>query len=132
MKRDAVLVREPQQGSRVSDNRMIDCAFVLRNLDAFQPLGKTLRNVLLKEPGCAYAAVIALHRHRPTPDVRQHHRGNARVVRREFSLGDAVIGEKEFLWMTNHSFTTSHSALSGRTPTRSICRRRRSRPGYLR
>src|SRR6185436_1707995 len=70
--RDAVLVREPQQRSRVGDNRMIDRPFVLWNLDAFQPFRKTFRNVLLKEPGRAYAAVITLHCHGPTPDVRQH------------------------------------------------------------
>jgi len=80
---------------------MIDSALVLGNLDAFQLLRKTFRNVLLKEPRRADAAVITLHRHGSTPDVRQHHRRNARVVRREFSLRDAVVGKEDFLWMTN-------------------------------
>jgi len=80
---------------------MIDSAFVLWNLDAFQPLGKTFRDVFLKEPRRADAAVITLHRYGSSPDVRQHHRRNRFIIRGEFSLGDAVIGKEDFLWMTN-------------------------------
>ena len=86
---------------------MIDSAFVLRDLDAFKPVGKAFSNVLLKEPGCADAAVIPLHSHGPTANVRQHHRRNARVVRGELCLRYAVVGKEDFLWMTDHSFTTS-------------------------
>ena len=113
--RDAVLVREPQQRTRVSHNRMIDSALVLWNLDAFQPCRKTFRDVLLKEAGRGDTAVITLHRYGATPDVRQHQGRNARVVRREFSLRDAVVGKEDFLWMTNH-YLTSRGSLSLRIP----------------
>src|SRR6266516_6434788 len=88
---------------------MIDGAVVLRNLHAFQPDRKPFRDVLLKEAGRADAAVITLHRHGPTADVRQHDRRNRFVVRHKFSLGDAVVGKENFLWMTDHSLTTSRA-----------------------
>ncbi len=49
VRRDAVLVGEPEQRSRVADERMVHRAALLRNLDALQPLGETLRDVLLQE-----------------------------------------------------------------------------------
>src|SRR6266516_474847 len=97
---------------------MIDGAVVLRNLHAFQPDRKTFRDVLLKEAGRADAAVITLHRHGPTADVREHHRRNRFVVRHKFSLSDAVVGKENFLWMTDHSLSTSRGPDTKRIPIR--------------
>ena len=64
MRRDAVLIDEPQQRSRVGDERMVHGAVFLRNLDPLQPIRKTLRHVLLNEALLADAGRETLHRHR--------------------------------------------------------------------
>ena len=72
MLRDRVLVGHPQQRSRIGDDGVVDDAVFLRDLDALQPIRKTLRDVLLPEALLADARRIALHRHRPPAQVRQH------------------------------------------------------------
>src|SRR6266849_9214564 len=72
VRRDAVLVGKPEQRSRVSDQWMAHRPALLRNLDALQPLGKTLRDILLKEAFLANTAVVALHRDGTAADMRHH------------------------------------------------------------
>src|SRR5947207_6820179 len=94
MRRDAVLVDQPEQRSRVAGERMMHAPAFLRNLDALQPLREALRNVLLKEARLADAAVEALHRNRTTAEVRQHECRDRSVIRGELALGDSVVREE--------------------------------------
>src|SRR5215472_13039820 len=57
-------------------------------------------------------------------NVRQHHGSNHLVVRGEFALGNAVVGEQNFLGMCDQraSRTTSRTALSLRMPRNRGCR----------
>ena len=50
VRRDAVLVRQPEQRARVGDERMMHGPALLRHLDAPKPRGIALRHVLLQEP----------------------------------------------------------------------------------
>src|SRR5919112_4899441 len=95
VRRDAVLVGHPEQRARVRDEWMMNGAVLLGHLDALQPLGKTLRHVLLEKPRLRDAGVIALHRDGTRPDVREHHGRDRLVVRREVALGD---GRLRSLW----------------------------------
>ena len=47
--RDRVLIGHPQQRTLVGNDRMMDDAVLLGHLDALEPLGKSLRDVLLPE-----------------------------------------------------------------------------------
>ena len=114
VRRDAVLVGQPEQRSRVGHERMVDGAVLLRHLDALEPGREALRHVLLQEPLLADAGGIALHRDRPAAEVRQHHRRDRLVVGGQLALGDAVVREQHLLGMRDHgvSRTTSRAALS--------------------
>ena len=48
--RDRVLIGDPHQRALVGDHRMMHDAVFLRDLDALEPVGKPLRDVLLPEP----------------------------------------------------------------------------------
>ena len=74
VKRDAVLIRQPEQRARIGDDGMMDCASLLLHFDALQPFGKTLRNIFLKEALLTDAPVISFHRYGPTANMRQHGR----------------------------------------------------------
>ena len=102
VRRDAVLIGHPEQRSRVADERMVHGAALLRHLDALQPLGEALRDVLLQEALLADAARIALHRDRTAADVRQHDRRDRLVVGGELALGDAIVREQHLLRMRDH------------------------------
>src|SRR5690349_3975883 len=117
--RDRVLVGCPEERPYVGDNRMMDDALLLGHFDAFQPIGKSLRNVLLPESLTSNPRRISLHRHRPAAQVRQHHRRDGFVVRRQLSFGDPVLWKEHLLWMGDHdgSRTTSRGFLSVRTPS---------------
>ena len=69
---DAVLVGEPEQRPGIGDERMMYGPSLLRNLDAIQPLGKTLRDIFLKETLFADAPMVSLHGDWAPADVRQH------------------------------------------------------------
>ena len=101
----------------------MDDAVLLRHLDALEPVGKSLRDVLLPEALLADAGRVALHRDRAALDVRQDHRRHRFVVRRQVALRDPIVREQEFFGMRDHdSLTTSRAALSKRTPIRRGCR----------
>ena len=86
VRRDAVLVGDPEQRARVGDERIVHRAVLLRHLDALEPRGEALRHVLLDEALLADAGRKALHRDRPAADVRQHHRRDRLVVGGELAL----------------------------------------------
>src|ERR1043166_10212798 len=86
---------------------MMDRAVLLRNFNALEPLRKTLRHVLLKETLLGNAAMVALHRDRPTTQVRQHHRRDHLVVRGELALRDPVSGKQDLFRMSDHETTAS-------------------------
>jgi hypothetical protein len=95
VRRDRVLVRHPDQRARVVDERVVDGTVVLgarafRDLDPTQPVGKSLRDVLLDEALFGYAGRVTLHRHRTARDVRQHHPRHLLVVGADVALGDSV------------------------------------------
>src|SRR5438874_1714435 len=98
---------------------MVNDAVFLRHVDALEPVGEALRDALLPEAFLIDAGRIPLHRDRPPANVRQQHRRDRFVVRRELAFGDAVLGEQHFLGMRDHgaSRTTSRAALSKRTPS---------------
>ena len=50
VRRDGVLVRDPEQRPRVGDDRVMHRAVLLRHLDALEPVRKALRDILLDEP----------------------------------------------------------------------------------
>src|SRR5436190_21964358 len=116
MRRDAVLVDQPEQRSRVAGERMMHAPAFFRNLDALQPLRESLCNVLLKEARLADAAVEALHRYRPAAKMRQHEWRDRLVIRGELALGDSVVREEHLFRVRDHgvSRTTSRAALSVR------------------
>ena len=110
---DAVLVGQPQQRSRIADERMAHRPALLGHLDALQPTRESLRDVLVHEARLADARREALHRDRTRADVRQHDRRDRLVVRRELALRDPVLREHHLLGMRDHvSFTTSRAGLS--------------------
>jgi hypothetical protein len=110
--RDRVLIRDPEQRSRVGHDRVVDDAVFLRHFDALQPLRKALGDVLLPEPLLADSRRIPLHRHRPAAQVRQHHRRDRLVIGSELSLGDAVIGEEHLVRVRDHPSTSLGATLS--------------------
>ena len=93
VRRDAVLVRQPQQRSHVVDERMVDRAVLLRHLDALEPLGKSLRTSFWKNP---FAPMPAGYRSIVTGRPRMcgsMQRRDRFVVRGQLALGDAVVRE---------------------------------------
>src|SRR5262249_30865737 len=85
---------------------MMNGAVLLRRLDALQPGGESLRDILLPEALLPDTRRIPLHRHRPSFDVRQHDRRDRVVVRGESSFRDAVLREEHFLRVRNHETTS--------------------------
>ncbi len=120
VRRDAVLVGQPEQRSRVGGQRVVHDASLLGNLDALQPVREAAGDVLLDEALLVDPCRKPLHRDGALADVREHDRRDGLVVRRDVSLGDPVCGEEHFLRMGDHgdSLTTSRGALSCRTPSR--------------
>src|SRR5438034_3988605 len=88
---------------------MMNGAAVFWYFNAFQPLGKTLPHIFLKETRRTDAAMIPFHRDWPPPQVRQHHGCDRFVVSRELTLGDAVSGKQDLLGMGDHSLVRQHS-----------------------
>ena len=123
--RDRVLVRHPQQRSLVGDHRMMDDAVLLRHLDSLEPVGKSLRDVLLPEALLADAGRVALHRDRAARDVRQDHRRHRLVIRRQVTLRDPIIREQDFFRMGDHDSPERANA-SRRIPSRRRARTCRS------
>src|SRR4029079_12039554 len=92
-------MREPQQRSCVRDQRMMDDAAFLRDLDTLEPGGKPLLDVLLEETLLANAAVVALERDRAVAHVRQQGRRDRFVVRGEVALRNSVIRKQHLVRM---------------------------------
>src|SRR5262245_19079482 len=90
----------------------------------FEPIGKSFRDILLPESFASDARWISLHRDRPAPQVRQHHRGDGFVVRRHVALADPVIWKEHLFRVRDHdgSRTTSRGLLSARMPRSLGCR----------
>src|SRR3954470_965325 len=86
---------------------MMDRPVLLRHFHALQPGGKSLRDVLLPEAFLSDPGGIALHRDRPSADVRQHHRRDRLVIGREISFRDSIGGEQDLLRMVDHDTTSS-------------------------
>ncbi|MNC88516.1 hypothetical protein D3C83_43340 [compost metagenome] len=80
---------------------MVHDAVLFRHLDPLQPLGKSLRHVLLPEPLLADSRRIPLHRHRPPAQVRQDRRRDRFVVGRQLALRDPVVRKEHFFGMGN-------------------------------
>src|SRR6266511_1543758 len=99
MRRDAVLVDEPEQRACVANDWMVHRPAFLRDPHALEPLRKTLRHILLKKSWLADAAVVPLHRHRTGADVWQHYRRDRFVIGSELALGDSLVGEEHFVRM---------------------------------
>src|SRR5262245_13047390 len=99
-------------------------AVLLRYLDAPQPLGKSLRHVLLPEAFLPDARRISLHRHRSSAEVWEHDGSDRLVIGSQIALGELVVGEQHLLGMRDHvpSLTTSRGDLSMRTPSNRGCR----------
>src|SRR5205814_5435663 len=89
-----------------------------------EPVGEALRDVLLPEAFLPDARRISLHRHRTSADVRHEQRRDRFVVARQLALGNAVVGEEDFVGVRDHgaSRTTSRASLSKRTPSSRGCR----------
>ena len=119
VRRDAVLIGEPEQRTSVSGDGMMNRAVLLRHLDALQPRGEPLRHVFLDEPLVPDAGGVALHGDRAPLDVRQHDRRDGLVIRCHRALCDPIVGEQHLLGMRDHarSLTTSRALLSVRIPS---------------
>src|SRR5688572_2205346 len=130
MRRDAVLVGQPEQRPLVVDQRVLDRAAFLGDLGDPQPVGCALGDGFLEESLFADAFVEAFHGHRATAQVWQHERGDHLVIRRHLSLGDAVVGKEHLLGMGDHdrSHVTSRGFRSLRTPNK---REWRSLPWFV-
>ena len=119
VRRDAVLVGEPQQRSAVADQRVVDRAALLRHLDALQPGREALHDVLLQEALRADARREALHRDRAAARCAAASAARRLVVGGQLALGDAVVGEQHLLGMGDRhgrSRTTSRGVLSVAQP----------------
>jgi hypothetical protein len=105
--RDRVLVGEPDERSRVADQRVVHgparLVVALLNLDPLEPARKPLRHVLLDEALLLDAGGEPLHRDRTSPDVRDHERRHRLVVRAQLTLGDAGVGEEHLVGMGDHA-----------------------------
>src|SRR5204863_5792725 len=99
-------------------------AALLLHFDALQPLGETFRDIFLKKSLLSDSAMETFHGNGAPTNVGQHHGGNQLVVRGEFALGNAVVGEQNFVGMRDQraSRTTSRAALSLRMPRNRGCR----------
>src|SRR5262245_2647528 len=119
VRRDRVLVGHPQERADIGHERMMDDPVFFWNLDSFEPVRKSFRDILLPEPFLANPRRVPLHRHRPPAQMRQHDGRDRLVVRSELALRDAVFGEEDLVWMRDHrdSRTTSRADLSKRTPS---------------
>src|SRR5690348_14379325 len=119
MRRDAVLVNEPQQRTRVGDDRVMHNPILLRSLDALQPIRKALGDIFLNETFLRDASRKAFHGYGPLNDMRQHRGRDHFVIRGEVSLGNSVIRKQNLFRMRDHhvSLTTSRADLSIRIPT---------------
>src|SRR5688572_1871149 len=62
VRRNAVLVDEPQQGFRVRHQRIVDSPFLLGNLDASEPVREPFRHILLNETLFSNSGGIPFHR----------------------------------------------------------------------
>src|SRR6476469_3470589 len=93
---------------------MVNDPVLLWNLDALQPRWKPAGDVFLPEAFPADAARIALHRDGPPREMRQEHRRESLVVRRQVTLGDPVVGKHDLLGMRDHRhFAIFGSSVSG-------------------
>src|SRR5690349_7678442 len=102
----------------------MDDAVFLGDLDALEPVRKTLRHVLLPKSLLPDTGRITFHRDRPAAQMRNHQRGHRFVICRYVALRDAILREEYFFGMGDHgcSRVTSRGFLSKRTPMRRGCR----------
>src|SRR5688572_4721169 len=116
MRRDAVLVDEPEQGFGIRHQWIVDNPILLRDLDALEPLRESFRYILLNESLSCDAGGIAFHRDRAADDMRQHHRRDHLVIAGKFTFCDASVWKQDFVRMCDHhvSLTTSRADLSSR------------------
>src|SRR5687767_13196859 len=101
---------------------MMDDPVLFRHLDALQPGWKSLRHVLLPETLGADPLRIALHRQRPSAQLRHDDRRHRLVIGGQIALRDAVLREQHFVRMRDHdcSLTTWSPALAGYSRTMSF------------
>src|SRR5262249_10206454 len=113
VRRNAVLIRQPEQRSSIRNDGMVYRPALFLYLDALQPFREAFRNVLLKESLLGDSTVEPLHGDGPTTNVRQHGGRNHLVIRREFTLRNAVIREQHLFGMRDQcaSRTTSRAVL---------------------
>src|SRR5262245_31760520 len=110
---------------------MVHGSVLLRHFDALQPGRKPLGDVLVHEALLPDTLRKALHRDRPSADVRQHARCNRLVIGSDLPFSNPIFREEHLLRVGNHhglysdaagdtgsSFATSRGALSMRTPSK--------------
>ena len=124
VRRNAVLVDEPQQGFRVRHQRIVDSPFLLGNLDASQPVREPFLHILLNETLFPNAGGIPFHRDGTIRNVRQHHGRDRLVVVGKFTFCDAVVRKQDFVGMGDDhvSLTTARADLSLRMAINRGCR----------
>src|SRR5688500_5475053 len=112
MLRHGVLVRHPQQRSRVGNDGMMHHAVLLRHFDALEPWGKPPRDVFLPETFFPDSCGVAFHCHWPAAQMRKKHPRHRFVISSQISFGDAIIGKQHLLGMRNQD----RSLVSARHP----------------
>src|SRR4029453_11764576 len=102
VRRDRVLVGQPEQRSRIGHERMVHRAIFLGHFDTLQPRGKPFRNILVKETLLANARWVSFQGDRPLANVREHDRRDRFVIRRELALGDPIVWKQHLLGVRDH------------------------------
>src|ERR1700693_1071919 len=97
MRSNAVLIRHPEQGWCVVEQRVNHETVFLRHLHPLHPVRCTLAEVLLDEPLRRDPSREALEREGPHADVWEHQRSDYRVVVSELTLRYPIVREEHFV-----------------------------------